>query len=426
MKTRNNNSRAGPAHRHMVKGLVRRLTGKAGLEDLARILETTEHDYQYIGCELFIPEINVLPQPRRTFERIEELALDIAQKKLMGPPIVAQLSRVNCRDYLKAINFLWGTTFEINSLSPSEKDSQEIFYILLAGERRFRSCRLLWDTGCTKCIEDYGPEAPGVCFHRHFPSGKIEVRLCIGIPPLAALFLQLSENTHMRVPPHEEAYAYAQLYKLLKEAHSDFTIARFARKVGRSPETIKNAIQFCELPVSIREPVEEGRIPYGIAIEICRLHRAGVSEDELNWWVVRSITEEKTVPKFKEAVTNYLFNLQAGQMSLAELMAEAQIKESRRMHIRQTVQVHAIQIIWGFIGYFEKVYALFEQGKLGKEDSPFSEGSPVRVFRKLITCLRLLLPHMRSWVPKRDYPRIERTIARAERFAEKLGTNTTG
>ena len=96
------------------------------------------------------------------------------------------------------------------------------------------------------------------------------------------------------------------------------------------------------------------------------------------------------------------------------------------MHIRQTVEIHSIKSIWGFIGYFEKVYALFEQGKLGKNDSPFSEGSPVRVFRKLAACMRLLLPHMKLLVPRRDYPRIERTVKRAEQLAEKLEAGTTG
>jgi hypothetical protein len=394
--------------------------GNERLEELARILGTTKHQHQYIGSELSIPEINVLPQPRRTFEHIEELALDVAKKKLLNPPTVAQLSRADCEDFLKVINMLWGASFEMKGLRPSRKDGREIFYILLAGERRYRSCRHLWENGCAECLETNGKEKPGTCFNRHFTSGKIEVRLCVNIPPLAALFLQLSENTHMRVPPHEEAYAYAQLYKLLRQANADFTIARFAREVGRSPETIRNAIQFCELPLSVREPVEKGQVPYGIALEISRLHRNNVEESELKWWVTRAITEEATVPQFRESITKYLFNLTAGQTSLLEIMNEIQIEESRRSHIRQTVEVHSIRGIWAFIGYFEKVFALFEQGKLGQKDSPFSEGSPVRVFRKLTGHMRLLLPHMKKFVPKRDYPRIERTVAKAEQLASRI------
>lgn len=398
---------------------------RQGLEELARILGTTKHQHQYIGSELAIPEINVLPQPRRTFEHIEELALDVAKKKLLNPPTVARLSRSDCEDFLKVINSLWGASFEMSRLRPSREEEQEIFYILLAGERRYRSCKHLWENGCAECLEAYGKEQPGACFNRHFKSGKIEVRLCVNIPPLAALFLQLSENTHMRVPPHEEAYAYAQLYKLLREAKADFTIARFAREVGRSPETIRNAIQFCELPLSIREPVEKGQVPYGIALEISRLHRSNVDENELKWWVTRAIVEQTTVPKFRESVTKYIFNLTAGQQSLMDIMSETQIEESRREHVRQTVEVGSIRGMWAFIGYFEKVFALFEQGKLGQKDSPFSEGSPVRVFRKMTARMRLLLPHMKKLVPKRDYPRIEKTIVQAERLASKLEANTT-
>ncbi len=166
----------------MKKGKGNAMNGKNGkngkhLQELASILGGTD-DLRYRGAMLPISEINVLPQPRKTFEDIPELALDVADKGFLNPPTVARLSEEHCRNYLKVINALWGSSFTIEELAPSLVRGKVFFHVLLAGERRFRSCRLLWEEGCKKCVRKFGSEAPGACFKRHFRSDKLEVRLC--------------------------------------------------------------------------------------------------------------------------------------------------------------------------------------------------------------------------------------------------------
>ena len=393
--------------------------GKNGkhLQELASILGGTD-DLRYRGAMLPISEINVLPQPRKTFEDIPELALDVADKGLLNPPTVARLSEEHCRNYLKVINALWGSSFTIEELTPSLVREKVFFHVLLAGERRFRSCRLLWEEGCKKCVRKFGSEASGTCFKRHFRSNKLEVRLCVEIQPLSALYLQLSENTHMRVPPEQEAYAYAELYKLVKTVDPAFTISGFAERVGRSPQTITHALQFCDLPVVARAAVEKGDIPYGAALEIVRVYQRKADdpdvEEEIRWWVLRAMTDQGNLSEFHDSVTRYLEGLDSGQQELLGIMNDEEVRESRRCHIRRTVEMHSVRALWMYIAYFDRVKSLFDQGLLGKEDSPFSSGSPRRVLRKHVSQLREMLPHLRELLPRRKYQSAEHVLRSAE------------
>ena len=396
-----------------------------GLEELAHVLGETNH-LRYRGANLPIAKVNVLPQPRKTFEDIVELALDISKKNLLNPPTVAVLRKRDCENYLRVINALWKTSFTAADLVPSFLKRREVFYILLAGERRFRACRLLWDEGCKACVKEHGKEAPGTCFRRHFRTEKIEVRLCLGIEPLSALYLQLSENTHMRVPPEQEAYAYYQLYGLVKTVDSELTISAFAEKVGRSPGTIKHSLQFCELPAVVRTAVEKKEIPYGIALELFRVYEKHPNdkdvEEDLRWWILRAITEAVTVPDFRKKVTDHLTNLESGQQSLVGIMSDVEKREFRRLHIRKTVEAHTLRAVWTYIGYFERVKSLFEQGILGQADSPFSKRSPRKILRKHIGQLRMMLPHLQRLLPKygREAARMERTIRSSEQALDRF------
>lgn len=181
------------------------------------------------------------------------------------------------------MNRLWHTAFGIDQLHSTANGTRRKYHVLIAGERRYRALSLLWKEGCAECHDEYGKEPAGTCFKRHFHKGndRVEVRLCVNAPPLPTLFLQLSENTHMAVPPYEEAQAYILLFRLVRQADEKFSVAQFASRVGRSPETVRNALRFSELPVGVRVYVEKGAIRYGIGIELTRLHRAGLKAKEL-------------------------------------------------------------------------------------------------------------------------------------------------
>lgn len=342
------------------------------------IRKENSQPYHFKGARIPLTDINVLLQPRRTFEEIEILAEDIATKNLLHPLTIARFNRENCQRYLDVINLLWGTSYRVEELVSVNQKDKEIFYIILAGERRFRACKYLREVGCERCHEKFGP---GGCYKRHFGNERVDARLCVNISPLEALFLQASENIHMRVPPHEEARFYYELFQLIRKAEPNYSVSRFARQVGRSPETLREAIKFCLLPVQIQEFVVKGQIPYGIACEIARLHaQTDMNDKALGWWVLRAITGNYKVPDFREMVTRYLVEHNSGQISL---FSPEQEKQLERFHFRRVVERQFIMAIWNFIYYFNRALILFSEGKLGKKDSPFSERSPVRIYPEI-------------------------------------------
>ncbi len=53
-----------------------------------------EAPFRYEQAKLPIGAINVLPQPRKTFEEIDSLADDITSKGIMNPSLVDETARI--------------------------------------------------------------------------------------------------------------------------------------------------------------------------------------------------------------------------------------------------------------------------------------------------------------------------------------------
>lgn len=383
----------------------------------------TPYRPRYDGAALPITAINVLAQPRKTFEGLEELALDIAKKRMLNPPTVARFESESCRHYIAAVNRLWGTSYEIDQMEARIERGAKIYYVLLAGERRFRACTLLWKRGCEECLEARGPETPGRCFKRHFGGVKLDVRICRNIPPLAALFLQLSENTHMPVPSHEEAAAYARLFSLIRKADEAFPIARFAREVGRSPDTIRKALRYHLLPEIAKTAVERGQVAYGVAVEIARLQEDGLTAEQLEFWIQRAIAERRKVEEFRLLVNAHLAERHSGQQSLLDMFQAEQTKLAQKAHIRRTVEAKTIQALWTSIHYLARVGQLFTEELLGTPNAPYSIDSPLRVYGTLVERLRELLPHLRGRVSARKIGEYEEVLTEARALLRVLGAD---
>jgi hypothetical protein len=352
----------------------------------------------YHGGWVPLLHVNVLPQPRQTFENLPELAQDIATNGILNPFIVARFTRAGCEEYLAVINYLWGTAFSRQQLKRVSEQGEEVYYVLLAGERRFRSFKHLWETGCADCLETWGGRRrkQGTCYLKHFHTDKVEIRVADRVSALAALFLQMSENTHMAVPAHQEAKAYAQLYKAIRMFDDKVNITRFARKVGRHPSTITKAIRFCDLPGSIQELVEEGIFSYGIALELSRLKQSGITDEQLRWWEINIVAQNYNLKDFRLMVDEELRCKAGGQDSFVP-MSLFSGDEGRKQH-RQVVAENMVKSMWNTYHYFRKVLALFERGHLGKKDSPFSSGSPLRIFFRQIEVMQEVLPHLQGLV----------------------------
>lgn len=394
----------------------------SSLESLRALFEVRSKDSaRERVAKIDFHQINVLPQPRKTFEQISELALNIAENGLLNPPIVARFDWIRAIEYLGVINQIWETDFNVSNLiSVSEK-----YDILIAGERRLRALRLLWDQGCEICQDKHGQEPKGICFKRHLRNEKIGVSLWQNISPFRALFFQFSENIYQPPPPAEEAEAYQRLFKLVRQIDPGFPIARFARCVGKSSNTISNALAFCELPDVIQEvakkPVKQGGIAYGITLQLTRLQKQNASKENLLWWMTRAMVGSYKVEKFKKLVDAYLTEKASGQVSLFKIMTAEQEKVAKKAFIRKTVEKNTVQEIWSYIFYFKRVLELFEHRQLGFEDSPFSVKSPRRVYRELIRLMGgSLFDHMENVLPVKAGCKAEQVLKDAKKLVTQL------
>jgi hypothetical protein len=367
------------------------------------------YKYKYVRGEVFIHDINVMSQVRKTFDDLDLLAQDIAQKNLIHDPLVARLTREACEMYISVLNRIWREDNKIDDLTPVVDDGQEVFYILLAGERRLRSCRLIWDVGCEDCRSSYGIEPPGVCFARHeFKDGKIPVKVAKNIPPVAALFIQISENTHKRVPPHEEAEAIARLFQLIKQVDDAYPLATFAKNISKRPETVRNQVSYYDLPTEIRELVEKKIINYGMALVLANLKAQGIEGVELDFWVQRAVNGMYNAASFEKVADEFLKIRNSPQQSLFEIMGANQEAQINKHRTRQIVDPTLNKYLHVGMQYLKKLRHLEAEGKIGREDSPFSSGSPIRNLRALAREFKALIPFLARHVPQAEALEAER------------------
>lgn len=378
----------------------------------------TERIQPFIETSIPIDDINVFEQPRRTFEDIETLADNIASRGLVNRLTVARLSYSEVEQYLAVINRLWQKKHQIGNLVVNEDSGIEIFYILVAGERRLRACRYLQQHGCSLCrITDREPTS---CYTTHFGTNLIEVRYQPGASPIENLAIQLSENIHKRVPPHEEARAYHEYFRLRQMIDPNLTLSAFAREVGRSPETLRAAVRYCELPPTLQRLVENNTIKYGIACELSRLHSRGMSENELHRFAQTAILGRHQVEQFRQIVTNHLQALDSGQQSLFDLFEDGFREQSDKLARRQVVERHLIPTLHALLNYWRVVTALHREGLLGEEDSIYSDGSPRHVLRKLLENLGMDAEILQGYISRRRFPNFNGTLEELQALIANL------
>jgi hypothetical protein len=368
-------------------------------DNFAEILGMNESDEVHRFERKFVPfeSVNVLPQGRKTFEDIEELAENIADYGLMNLPIVATLDTAHATQYLDVINTLWGTAFNIDDLrSLPDEEGNPTYTVLIAGERRYRACKELRDEGR---------------FEDVFGREELEVSYRNNIPPMEAIFRQASENTYMSVPPHEEAVYYNEMYRIIKMADPNYSLAQFARKVGRNERKVREALRFCMLPDQIQDYVKDGFIPYGAACEIARLAQADAGAEDIEFYANKALTGRLRVDEFRNVINGY-FESRKGTMF--DIFQDAQTEENRKASFRKVVKREYVMGLWSFIHYFRHVLQLFETGRLGDELSPFSDGSPRRLFGELLTLQRGLLPHFEKVMTKGEFKKASETIEELE------------
>ncbi|MBU2082221.1 hypothetical protein KKH14_02210, partial [Patescibacteria group bacterium] len=354
--------------------------------------------------------INILTQHRRTLlaDDTRALADNICQYGLLDPLVVVSFSLVSAQEYVKLINTFYKTAHWLSELRGA---NNEHYQIVLSGERRLRAHWLIWKSGCSICREKYGQEEPGTCYRRHFgkrkKDKKIESRLYHDLSAIEAMDIQLSGNSYVLPKEQEMIQSYSLQFFIKRKMDLKLTIAQFARSVGKAPETMRGYLKVCALPDAIYNYYQQGFIPYGIAEELAFLKDRG--ENNLDFWAMRAIVGKIKVETFHQIIRGHL---EKRNQSILEIFDEKSEEEAKKSFVRKTVAKEVIGDLHAGNVYWKKVLRLFEEGKLGKNDSPFSEGSPVNLYRKQVDLTKNhILPHLAKFLPKKSLKEIEKTLA---------------
>jgi len=375
----------------------------------------------YEGGFISLDDVNVLPQPRQKFLEIDIMSEDISIHKLLSPPIVVELDVLQACEYLEAINSIWGTKFTVERLKsvPRENGEERKFYILVAGERRLRACRKLDTVGCEKHRTENGGENTS-CYEKHFGSRDLEVRMARDVDAWEAISIQAAENIHMRVPPEDEAPFYDKLYRARVKRDPTYTVRRFAKDVGKSPDAIQAAFRFCNLPETVQGYARNGKLAYGVAVELDRAREClELDEAGMKYWTQKALAKRWKVDEFKKEV-NAAIEAKNSNQTMLGLWTEEQEEAMRKAHIKRTFAKEVIQVLWADNGYFSRVLESLEDGSLGQDDSPFSIRSPLRVHRALLETLVELNPHLQGLLSSDELRRAQEVLQESQRLLPKL------
>ncbi|HRH25087.1 MAG TPA: hypothetical protein PLQ20_01985 [Candidatus Paceibacterota bacterium] len=365
-------------------------------------LSTKKSDFlfAYLPLDLVIR----FPQVRETFEQseLQELADDIANDDVIQPSIVFRFSEKDFYTYVEILNKISNTRLNVDG-APFEQDSKGArwFYVLIAGERRFRAHKLLWDEGCSDCKkkseEQNTPLKIGECYKKHdvLVYGKIKVNMGINQKLERAKSIQFRENLYVKPPVEQEAQALRNYYNYLKEIENGLTISGFAKKVGFSAERVKKAIWFCDLPSKIKMAVKEKLISYGNALEVYKITQIQNIDPQTRARIVDQETDYLLIhPKIK--VEDYRIRVKSiiesfQTLSLFDLNSLAMNTKQKR----KVVERNSIQALVLYSGYLDKVSLLRFQGVIGK-GKMFSEESPTKWLQKILQNVQNLGPTVRN------------------------------
>ncbi len=342
--------------------------------------------------------ITAVSQWRKQFANIDVLANDIAARGLINPLVVAVWNRVACERYVAAVNLLWGTSHSVDDLPAVEGLGETRYLVLIAGERRLRACRRLWEQGCGACREVYGEETPGTCFMRHLPDGiKVDERL--GLTPYEALSLQYAENSYEPPNSDEQAVGYRLYFELLRVVRPELSVAEFGRVVGRKATILRQMLRYCELPESVRSLVRDGQMPYTTALLFDRYADLMFDGAELAYWLKVAIDDDLTSRRLAERMSRGRKDLHTAQNGLFAGTALGVMQERRH---RAVFDATIAKFLTRLEGFLSRAVRQYENGGLGKPYSPFAEWSVVRAVLGIYALLTLLVPHVSAAMTKRQ------------------------
>lgn len=371
--------------------------------------------------------ITVVPQSRQEFEKVElvRIADSIARTGLINEMDVLRFKKEEFKKYVRTISRLWIGRFSKTALKKLIINAKKTNIVLVAGQRRLESIYLLYNEGCTDCktksLEEGRNLLAGECFFNHFSSKKLDVKLLKNMSFEKAIQIQIEENIHEKLKPWEEAQNLRELFMFKKQEQKrlgqNLTIATFAKNIKRSPETIKKAIFYCELPFKIKKLVEERKISYGIAIELHRLFEDKMDENGLLRWVLESKIRREKPEDLKVRINSYFASKQ--QLSLVDMMNVNQISFSDSLKNRLHFDTMRLSRDW--TNYFKNLIEIFEIYNEGRKNkaTKFSIGGQIDLFEDIVSLLPKILTMVSSDLSNVKFSQISENIFETEKILNR-------
>lgn len=298
---------------------------------------------------------------------LQELADSIKDRGQINPGIVIAFTHDEAVKYLKQVNKLWGTHYNISHFRPvyiTEK-SKEFYLFLVAGHRRLKATQM----------------------------AKLETFYCqlrFDNDFFQAITLQLQENYHEEVPPAEQAHFLAMMWRVQKEADVGLTLTKFAKGHNKSPDAVRRSVRFHSLPVKVQDLVlpsdkyKKG-VAFGLLCELARWQEARIekeksfSEQELIYWAYTFVSRNLTVKKAAMFVTEQIKELN-GQSAMFELSAQEAVDSSKK-----TVATGLEQTITTSSQHLQAVARFHESGAVDKVASQSAVSATEKAIRLITT-----------------------------------------
>ena len=367
-----------------------------------RSSEIRQAAYQVLPVAVPLGAISLLTQVRTTVDVASDLVPSIRAQGQQTPGVAVALTPEEAEQYIKEINELWGSRHQLAGFPLVNLDGVSYYFILVAGHRRYIACTIL----AASTEQEAGQSAF---------DGLYRVDIRFGMTVRETIPLQFNENRHQQVPPHEEARAAWKFYRWLQRPEPEMTVAKFARKIGRTSEWVRGALRFCTLPLSVQNHADgtDGcvKLPYGILTHLARLGE-GVSEltgeafpeAAYHSWIIRAVINRLDVTTFGKTVSEYLASKRQehhGQFSLFGSVDE--VVDERP--IRRVVAQQMIPAVWTLLSYLQVLEQVRVQGgfngesHLAPERDPqvralYSPKSPIHIVTSILEHLAELRPHL--------------------------------
>lgn len=385
--------------------------------------EIREIKHQVLPSAVPLEALSLLTQVRMTVDVAEDLIPSIAAHGQQTPGVAVALLPEEAQRYIEELNELWGSRHRLKDFPCVNLDGVLYYFFLVAGHRRYKACAILAaraEQGLEQSVFD----------------GLYRVDIRFGMEVSEAISLQFNENRHQQIPPHEEARAAWKFYRWLQKREPDITIAKFARRIGRTSEWVRGALRFCSLPSSVQKYADGAdgcvKLPYGILTSLARLGEkmSEIMGEEFpeamyHEWITRAVIDRLNVETFGKTVSAYLASKQQeshGQFPLFGSVDE--IVDERP--IRRVVAEQMVPAVWTILNYLKSLERVRAQGGFGDKShlaperdlqvrASYSPSSPIRIVASILEHFGDLMPHLEE-LARREGGRNRKKLQQGAKF----------